>query len=62
MKETYGTDPMGITAENLVDMYNISRENQDKFALASQLKATNAQVNGRLAEEIIPVTIPQRKG
>lgn len=62
MKETYGTDPMGITAENLVDMYNISREDQDKFALASQIKATNAQENGRLAEEIIPVTIPQRKG
>lgn len=62
MKEMYGTDPMGITAENLVDMYNISREDQDKFALASQLKAAAATENGRLAEEIIPVTIPQRKG
>nr|WP_297307997.1 3-oxoadipyl-CoA thiolase [uncultured Flavobacterium sp.] len=62
MKEMYGTDPMGITAENLVDMYNISREDQDNFALASQLKAAEATQNGRLAEEIVPVIIPQRKG
>lgn len=62
MKETYGTDPMGITAENLVDMYDISREDQDKFALASQLKAAKAQQSGRLAEEIMTVEIPQRKG
>lgn len=62
MKEMYGTDPMGMTAENLVDMYNISREDQDKFALQSQLKASAATENGRLAEEIIPVIIPQRKG
>ncbi len=62
MNEIYGTDPMGITAENLVDMYHISREDQDKFALASQVKATKAQENGRLAEEIMDVVIPQRKG
>lgn len=62
MNEVYGTDPMGITAENLVEMYNISREDQDKFALASQIKAAKAQENGRLAEEIMPVIIPQRKG
>lgn len=62
MKEMYGTDPMGITAENLVDLYHISREDQDKFALASQLKAAAATESGRLAEEIIPVVIPQRKG
>lgn len=62
MNEVYGTDPMGITAENLVDMYQISREDQDKFALASQLKAAKAQENGRLAEEIMNVVIPQRKG
>ncbi len=62
MNALYGTDPMGITAENLVDMYQISREDQDKFALASQLKATKAQENGRLAEEIMDVVIPQRKG
>lgn len=61
MKEMYGTDPMGITAENLVDLYHISREDQDKFALASQLKAAAATESGRLAEEIIPVVIPQRK-
>ncbi len=62
MDQVYGTDPMGITAENLVEMYKISREDQDKFALASQLKAAAATENGRLAEEIMPVVIPQRKG
>lgn len=61
MKELYGTHGMGETAENLVDMYNISREDQDLFAFQSQMKAKNAQSNGRLAEEIVPVTIPQRK-
>ncbi len=61
MKEMYGTDAMGQTAENLVDLYNISREDQDKFAYWSQMKATEAQNNGRLAEEIVPVEIPQRK-
>ncbi|SFC83907.1 3-oxoadipyl-CoA thiolase [Flexibacter flexilis DSM 6793] len=62
MKEMYGIDPMGITAENLVEMYNISRQDQDTFALHSQQKATQATASGRLAEEIIPVQIPQRKG
>lgn len=62
MNEMYGTDAMGITAENLVDLYGISREDQDKFSLASQLKASAATKNGRLSEEIFPVTIPQRKG
>ena len=61
MKELYGTHGMGETAENLVDTYNISREDQDLFAFQSQMKAKNAQSNGRLAEEIVPVTIPQRK-
>lgn len=61
MKEIYGTDGMGVTAENLVDMYNISREDQDKFAYWSQMKAAKAQESGRLAEEIIAVSIPQRK-
>jgi len=60
-EELYGTDPMGITAENLAEKYNISREDQDEFAYQSQMKATKAQDNGRLAEEIIPVEIPQRK-
>jgi 3-oxoadipyl-CoA thiolase len=62
MQEMYGTDPMGMTAEYLVDMYGISREDQDKFSLSSQLKAAQALQNGRLAEEIMPVMIPQKKG
>ena len=61
MKDLYGTDGMGMTAENLVEKYNISREDQDKFAYWSQMKATKAQQNGRLAKEIITVEIPQRK-
>jgi len=61
MKELYGIDGMGQTAENLVDIYKISREDQDQFAFWSQMKATEAQNNGRLAEEIVPVVIPQRK-
>lgn len=62
MKEMYGVDTMGDTAENLAEMHNISREDQDKFALWSQQKATKAQETGRLAEEIVKVEIPQRKG
>lgn len=61
MHEMYGTDGMGVTAENLVDKYNISRADQDLFAYRSQMKAAEAQRNGRLAKEIIPVSIPQRK-
>ncbi|WP_070136984.1 acetyl-CoA C-acyltransferase [Crocinitomix algicola] len=61
MHEMYGTDGMGVTAENLVAQYNISREDQDQFAFWSQMKASEAQRNGRLAEEIVPVEIPQRK-
>lgn len=61
MKELYGADGMGNTAENLVEKYNISREDQDKFSYWSQMKATKAQENGRLAKEIIAVKIPQRK-
>lgn len=62
MKELYGVDGMGQTAENLVDIYKINREDQDKFAYWSQMKATAAQKSGRLAQEIVPVAIPQRKG
>ncbi|MBN8640251.1 MAG: 3-oxoadipyl-CoA thiolase [Flavobacteriales bacterium] len=62
MHAMYGTDAMGETAENLVEKYNISREDQDAFALNSQQKATEAQTSGRLAREIIAVEIPQRKG
>ncbi len=61
MFRLYGTDAMGETAENLVDQYGISREDQDKFALWSQQKATAARENGRLAEEIVAVNIPRRK-
>ncbi|HEX9979691.1 MAG TPA: 3-oxoadipyl-CoA thiolase [Flavobacterium sp.] len=62
MKEMYGSDAMGETAENLVEAYSISREDQDKFAMNSQQKAAKAQQSGRLAKEIVPVEIPQRKG
>ena len=62
MKEQYGTDAMGETAENLLDANPISREDQDRFALWSQQKASRAQAEGRLALEIAPVPIPQRKG
>ncbi|GGK63088.1 3-oxoadipyl-CoA thiolase [Rufibacter glacialis] len=62
MKASYGVDPMGITAENLAEMYSISREDQDTFAYHSQRKAAQAQQNGTLAQEIMPVSIPQRKG
>jgi len=61
MKELYGVDGMGNTAENLAEKYNICREDQDQFAYNSQIKASKAQCSGRLAEEIIPVEIPQRK-
>jgi len=62
MKEMYGVDAMGETAENLVDLYQISREDQDRFAMHSQMKAAKAQESGRLGKEIIEVEIPQRKG
>jgi len=62
MEKMYGIDAMGKTAENLAEKYNISREEQDEFALNSQMKAAKAQESGRLAEEISDITIPQRKG
>ena len=61
LQEVYGTEGMGQTAENLVDMHGISREDQDAFAHASQMKAAAAQNEGRLAEEIVSVSIPRRK-
>ena len=61
MKKLYGVDGMGITAENLVAKYNISRKDQDEFAYWSQMKASKAQQNGRLAKEIVTVEVPQRK-
>lgn len=62
LHDMYGTDAMGETAENLVEKYSISREDQDDFALHSQQKATAAQASGRLAKEIVTVEILQRKG
>ncbi|TVR40935.1 MAG: 3-oxoadipyl-CoA thiolase [Cryomorphaceae bacterium] len=61
MQELYGTDGMGETAENLVDLYHISRQDQDRFAAWSHEKATAARNSGRLAKEIASVEIPRRK-
>ncbi|MGO4134295.1 3-oxoadipyl-CoA thiolase [Rhizobium brockwellii] len=62
MKKQYGVDSMPETGENVAEDYHVSREDQDAFALRSQAKAAAAQANGRLAKEITPVSIPQRKG
>jgi acetyl-CoA acyltransferase len=62
MEQLYGTEAMGKTAENLAEQYGISREDQDAFALRSQQKASKAQEGGLLAEEIVPVDIPGKKG
>ncbi|MBW8636165.1 3-oxoadipyl-CoA thiolase [Hoeflea sp. WL0058] len=62
MKAQYGVDSMPETGENVAADFNVSRVDQDAFALRSQAKAAAAQSNGRLAKEITPVSIPQRKG
>ncbi|VWC48299.1 acetyl-CoA acetyltransferase [Burkholderia lata] len=62
MKQLYGVDSMPETAENVAVDYNISRADQDLFALRSQQKAARAQQDGTLADEIVAVTIPQKKG
>jgi len=62
MKAQYGVDSMPETAENVAEDFNVSREDQDAFALRSQQKAGRALESGRLAREITPVSIPQRKG
>ncbi|MDE3736174.1 acetyl-CoA acyltransferase [Metapseudomonas resinovorans] len=62
MKRQFGIDSMPETAENVAEQFNVSREDQDAFALRSQQRAAAAQANGRLAKEIVPVEIPQRKG
>ena len=62
MKSQYGVDSMPETAENVAADFNISREDQDAFAFRSQQRTAAAQQNGKLGEEIVPVTIPQRKG
>jgi len=61
LQEKYGTDSMPETAENVAEEFNISREDQDAFAYRSQQRAAAAQANGRLAKEITPINIPQRK-
>jgi 3-oxoadipyl-CoA thiolase len=62
LKKLYGVDSMPETAENVASDFNISRADQDAFAYRSQLKASAAQASGRLAQEIVAVAIPQRKG
>lgn len=62
MEELYGVDAMGETAENLAEERQITREDQDKFALWSQKKAEEAQKLNRFANEIVPVVVPQRRG
>ena len=62
MEKQYGIDSMPETAENVAEEFSVSREDQDAFALCSQQKAIAARASGRLAKEITPVAIPQRKG
>jgi 3-oxoadipyl-CoA thiolase len=62
MASMYGTLQMGETAERVAQKYEVSREDQDAFALRSHQRAISAQQSGRLAEEIVPVHVPQRKG
>jgi acetyl-CoA acyltransferase len=62
MRRQYGVDSMPETAENLAEDFQITRQDQDTFALRSQLKAAAAQASGRLAKEITPVAVPQRRG
>ena len=62
MKKLYGTDSMPETGENVAEQFNVSRKDQDKFAFKSQQKAKSAIESGRFEKEIVPVSIPQRKG
>ena len=62
LKAQYGVDSMPETGENVAEVYGISRQDQDRFALGSQQRAAAAEVSGRLAKEIEPVIVPQRKG
>ena len=62
LEEQYGIDSMAETAENVAVDHGVSREDQDQFALSSQLKAAEGIASGRLSEEITPVTVPQRRG
>ncbi len=62
MRQQYGIDSMPETAENVAEDFGVSRPDQDAFALRSQLRAADAQKSGQLADEIVPVEVPQRKG
>jgi 3-oxoadipyl-CoA thiolase len=62
LREKYGVDSMGQTAENVAEQYGVSRADQDAFAVRSQLKAAKARASGRFTPEITPIDIPQRKG
>ena len=62
LRERYGTDSMGQTAENVAEQYGVSRDDQDAFAARSQTRAAAARASGRFADEIAPLEIPQRKG
>ena len=62
LEQQYGVDSMAETAENVAEDYKVSRADQDAFALRSQRKAADAMSDGRLAEEIVPVSVPRRKG
>ena len=62
LEKQYGVDSMAETAENVADDYDISRDDQDRFALASQLRAEAAMAAGRLDDEIVPALVPQRRG
>lgn len=62
LEEQYGTESMAETAENVAEEFKVSREDQDQFALQSQQKAAEAMASGRLNDEIVPVTVPQRRG
>ena len=62
LEEQYGVDSMAETAENVANDFGVTRADQDRFALTSQERAAAAQAAGRLAEEIVPVSVPQRRG
>ena len=62
IEKEYGTDSMPETAENVAEDFDVSREDQDRFAFSSQERAAKAIRTGRLSKEIVPVSIPQRKG
>jgi 3-oxoadipyl-CoA thiolase len=62
LKEKYGVDSMGQTAENVAEQYGVSRKDQDAFSVRSQQKAAAARSAGRFVEEIVPIEIPQKKG